>query len=88
MIKLPFDQLFAYAKKIEKLSVEPEEQSEEDVAKQIASEDTPHTQTELVEYAKAKGILPKQLGEILKAGGITGFDAKRYSEVVALVDNK
>jgi hypothetical protein len=68
-----------------------QDKSETDVAQSIAEQEieneTPHTQKELIEYAKTKGIEPQALGSLLKLAGIIGFDTKRWMDMKTLVDN-
>jgi hypothetical protein len=56
------------------------------IAEQEIENETPHTQKELIEYAKTKGIEAKDLGALLKAGGINGFDPKRWTDMKTLID--
>jgi hypothetical protein len=66
------------------------EKSENTVADEIAEQEldaeAPHTQKELIEYAKTKGIEAKDLGALLKAAGFNGFDPKHWLDMKTLID--
>ena len=68
-----------------------QDKSETDVAQSIAEQEieneSPHTQKELIDYAKLKGIEPQALGNLLKQAGMAGFDTKRWMDMKTLVDN-
>ncbi|MGD0005000.1 MAG: hypothetical protein ABSE06_12315 [Anaerolineaceae bacterium] len=86
LTKIPFDELFAYAKKIDKSTEAPEEQSEDDIAKQIANDTQPHTSAGLLAYGKEKGCTPAEVGAALKVAKITAFDPNKWTGMVTAID--
>jgi hypothetical protein len=83
---IPLAELFAYAKKIDKTTEAPEERSEDDIAKEIAGDDHPHTSAGLLAYAKERGCTAKDVGAALKAVNITAFDSDKWSNMIAAID--
>jgi hypothetical protein len=86
LTKNPLDDLFVYAKKIDKTTAAPTDQSEDEIAKEIASDTFEHTSAGLIAYGKEKFCTAKDVGAALKGVGITGFDASKWASMVAAID--
>ena len=87
LTKLPLAELFAYAKKIDKVATVPVERSEDEIATEIANDTFAHTSRGLMDYGKEKGISAKDVGVALKSVGITAFDTNKWSDMVKAIDD-
>ena len=86
LTKLPLAELFAYAKKIDKVTTAAVERSEDEIATEIANDTFTHTSAGLIAYGKERGCTAKDVGAALKAVSITAFDADKWSSMIAAVD--
>jgi hypothetical protein len=86
LTKLPMDELFAYAKKIDKTTAAPVEKSEDDIATEFANDTFAHTSAGLIAYGKEKGCTAKDVGAALKAVKTTAFEADKWSDMVKAID--
>lgn len=86
----PIQEILEYAQSLQ-TSGSPEEEDDHQLAESIAKGEEagqyPRTSQGLLKYAREiKNMSPSEVGQVLKAGGITGFDSVKWNQMIALIN--
>ena len=79
----PFEQFFARFSGLDP-SKSTKMRNEDEVTREIADAEVPHTREELIEFGKLLGLSPMDIGSALKARGLA-FDPGKWDEMTGLL---